>query len=151
MQPSLDINCSLLLKQETNMESTAGKCEEKGLQGILNCKDKFTKTWGLKTGMLYWILSMVIRPFLTCGSMVWWPRFRYFSRTHLLKIQTLTCMTIKGVIRSTSTAAMEVHLGLSPLHVIVGVKAQQGVYRLTGKHQSNPISTNYVHIKSPGT
>jgi len=94
---------------------------------------------------------MVIRPILTCGSMVWWPSVRYFSRIQLLKIQTLACLAINGEMRPTTTTAMEVILGISALHVIVGVRAQQEVYRLKGKHLSNLISTNYGHIKSLGT
>jgi hypothetical protein len=125
--------------------------KNKVYRAYCTCKETFSKIWGLKPVVLYWILSMVIRPILTCGSMVWWPSVRYFSRIQLLKIQTLACLAINGEMRPTTTTAMEVILGISALHVIVGVRAQQEVYRLKGKHLSNLISTTYGHIKSLGT
>jgi len=53
----------------------------------LVCSATKGKTWGLKTRVLQWIYSMVIRPILTYGSMVLWPRLRYSSRTALSKLQ----------------------------------------------------------------
>jgi hypothetical protein len=47
----------------------------------LVCSATMGKTWGLKTRVLQWIYTMVIRPILTYGSIVWWPRVRYISRT----------------------------------------------------------------------
>ena len=40
------------LGQETNMESTAGKCEEQGLQVYYTGKDTFSIIWGLKPRVL---------------------------------------------------------------------------------------------------
>jgi len=44
------------------------------------------------------------------------------------KLQKLACLTIPGVMKKTPTAAMEVLLGLLPLHVITEVEAQAAIY-----------------------
>jgi hypothetical protein len=67
---------------------------------------------------------MVIRPVLTYGSTVWWLRVRYnVSRTEISKIERLACLAITGVMKTSPTAAMEVLLGLPPLHVTIEVDA----------------------------
>jgi hypothetical protein len=134
-QPSPDTLCSYRgqipwthSEQGIYMEGTAVKCHETGLQGFLDlCKGTFGKTWGLKPRVVLWIYTMVIRPILTYSSTVWWPRVRYnVSRTELSKIQRLTCLAHTGVMKATSTAAMEIFLGLPPLHVMIEEEAQAG-------------------------
>jgi len=38
----------------------------------------------------------------------------------LIKLQRLACLSTNGAMRKTPRAAMEVRLGLTPLHVIIG-------------------------------
>jgi hypothetical protein len=74
---------------------------------------------------------MVMRPVLTYGPAVWWPRVRYnVSRTELSKIQRFACLAITGAMKTTLTAAMEIFLGLPPLHDMIEAEAQAGIYRL---------------------
>jgi hypothetical protein len=49
--------------------------------------------------------------------------------------------------KTTPTAAMEVLLGLPPLHVMIEAKAQGGIYRLMCNQQWKPKSTNFGHTK----
>ena len=42
----------------------------KAYRAFWTCQGTFGKTWGLKTNLLNWIHTMVIRPTLTYGSMV---------------------------------------------------------------------------------
>jgi hypothetical protein len=73
---------------------------------------------------------MVVRPVLTYGSTIWWPRIRYnVSRTELSDLQRLACLATTGAMKMTPTAAMEALLGLL-LHVMIKVEAQAGTYRL---------------------
>ena len=91
--------------------------------------------------MVHKIYTMVIRPVLTYGSTVWWPRFRYnVSRTELSDLQRLACLATTGVMKMTPTAAMEALLGLFPLHVMIKVEAQAGTYRLIV-----PSSRDLIH------
>jgi hypothetical protein len=45
------------------------------------------------------------------------------------------------------TTAIEVLLGLPPLHVITEAEAQAGIYRLTCSQQWKPKSTNFGHAR----
>jgi hypothetical protein len=91
---------------------------------------------------------MVIRPALTYSSTVWWLRVRYnVSRTELSKMQRLACLAITGAMKMTPTAAMEVLLGLHPLHVMTEAEAKAGIYRLICNQQWKPKSTNFGHTK----
>jgi hypothetical protein len=95
-----------------------------------------------------WIYTTVIRPVLIYGFTVWWPRVRYdVSRTELSKIQRSACLAITGMMKMTPTAAMEVLLGIPPLHVMIEAEAQAGIYRLMCNQQWKPKSTNFGHIK----
>jgi hypothetical protein len=49
--------------------------------------------------------------------------------------------------KTTPTAAIEVLLGLPPLHVIIEVEAQAGIYRLMCNQQWKPKSTNLGYTK----
>jgi hypothetical protein len=51
--------------------------------------------------------------------------------------------------KTTPTAAMEVLLGLPPLHVTIEAEAQAGNYRLMCNQQWKPKSTNFGHTKKP--
>jgi hypothetical protein len=68
----------------------------------------------------------------------------------LNKIQRSDCLAITGVMRMTPTAAMEVVLGLPPMHVITEPEAQAAIYRLMCNHKCKLKST-VVTLKSPRT
>jgi hypothetical protein len=57
----------------------------------------------------------------------------------LSKLQRLACLAITGAIKMAQTAAMEILLGLPPLH--------GGIYRLMCSQQWKPKSTNLGHAK----
>ena len=99
------------------------------------------KIWGLKTRALQRIYTTVMRPILTYGSMVWWSRVRYISRTELNKLQRLACPVITRVMRITPTAAMGVLLELPSLYMINVVKERAVIYRFMCYHQWKPKFT----------
>jgi hypothetical protein len=120
----------------------------KAYRAFQTCKGTFGKTWGLKPRVVHWIYTMVMRTVLTYVSTVWWPRVRYdVSRTELSKIQRLACLAITGGMKATPTAAMEVLLGLPPLHVMIEAEAQARIYRLMCDQQWKPKSTDFGHTK----
>jgi hypothetical protein len=124
---------------------------KKAYRAFWTCKGTFGKTWGLKPRVVHLIYNMVMRPVLTYGSMVWWPRVRYnVSRIELSKIQRLACLAITGAMKTTPTAAMEVLLGLPPLRVKIEAEAQAGIYRLMCDQQWKPKSNNFGHQKISG-
>jgi hypothetical protein len=75
------------------------------------CKGTCCKTCDLKPGVVHWIYTLLIRPVLTYGSMIWWLKA---TKTELKKLQRLACLAIKGPMKMTPTAAVEVLLGLPP-------------------------------------
>jgi hypothetical protein len=84
----------------------------------------FGKIWGLKPKVVYWIYTMVIRPMLSYGFTIWWSRVTYkVNRLELGRLQRLACLAITEAMRMAPTAAMEVLLGLPPLHMMIGAEA----------------------------
>jgi hypothetical protein len=83
----------------------------------------FGKTRGMKPRVLNWTYTMLIRPTLNHGSMVWWLRkWQEVSSMEVIKLHRSACLA--------TTAAMEVLLRLAPLHVTVEAEGQAGIYRL---------------------
>ncbi|KAG7307057.1 hypothetical protein JYU34_007191 [Plutella xylostella] len=95
------------------------------------CKRMLGKTWGLKPKLTLWLYKAVIRPTITYGSVVWWPRTELSSvKNKLQKLQRLACVAITGCMKSTPTAALEVLLDLPPLHLVVKQEAAAAAFRL---------------------
>jgi hypothetical protein len=57
----------------------------------------------------------------------------------------MACLEITGAMRTAPTAAMEVLLGLRPLHLKVEAEAKIGNDRLRCKEQWNPKSEGFGH------
>lgn len=116
----------------------------KAYTAFWTCKDTYDKTWGLKPRVLHWIYNRLIRPVLSYSSKVWWHRVRYnISRTEVNKLHRLAYLVKK----MTPKAAMEVLLGLSPLHGMNEVEAMVGIYKLMCTWKWRPKSTNFDHTK----
>jgi hypothetical protein len=96
--------------------------------------------------VLYWIYTAVLRPIVTYAATVWWPRVKFkTSQAELSKLQRVACLGITGAIKTTPTAAMEVLLGLPPLHLQVEAEAMMGSYRLRCNEQWKPKSVGFGH------
>jgi len=68
---------------------------------------------------------------LVYAAVVRWPRVELSTaRTMLERTQHLACLAIAGFIRITSTAAMEILLGLPPLDLYIKNVAMTSCYRL---------------------
>jgi hypothetical protein len=137
----------LTLDKGLTWKAQLGNLINKAYRAFCTCKGTFGKTWGLKPKGLHWIYIMIIRPILTYGSTVWWTSVNYVSRMELNKLQRLACFAITGAMKTTPTAAMEVLLGLPPLHVVIEAEAQAGIYRLMCNQQWRPRSANYGYDK----
>jgi hypothetical protein len=67
----------------------------------------------------------------------------------LNKLQRSECLAITGVMRMTPTAAMDVVLGLPPMHAITESEAQAAIYRLMCNKCK--LKSTMVTLKSPRT
>jgi hypothetical protein len=86
--------------------------------------------------VVYWIYTTVLRPIFTYAVTIWWSSVKLkTSQVELSKLQGMACLGITGAMRTAPTSAMEVLLGLPPLHLQVKVEAKIGNYRLRGNEQ----------------
>jgi hypothetical protein len=123
--------------QGIDVEGTAEKCDEHGLQSFL-----------VKLGI--WSPGWCAAP-PTWWSDPYWPMVPRFggwgsyivSRTELSKLHGSVCMAVRGAPKKTTTTAMEAILGPPPLHVIIETEAQVWIYRLTCDQKWSPKSTNF--------
>lgn len=83
---------------------------------------------------------------LTYGSIVWWSVVRYkVSKVELSRLQKLATLALTETMRMAPTVAMQVLLGLHPLHVMIEPDAPVGIYRLLCTQQWRRTSTNFGH------
>jgi hypothetical protein len=96
--------------------------------------------------VVYWIYIAVVRPIITCAATIWWPRVKLkTSQAELGKVQRMARLGITGAKRTTPTAAMEVLLGLPPLHWQAEAEARIGNYNLRYNDQWKPKSEGFGH------
>ncbi|XP_028161440.1 uncharacterized protein LOC114353581 [Ostrinia furnacalis] len=105
----------------------------KAMRVLGMCRGAYGKTWGLSPRVMRWIYITMVRPIILYGSIVWWPRIRLQTcRTALGKLQRTACLAITSAFRTTPTAALEIILGLPPLHLALEVDARKALHRLKG-------------------
>lgn len=81
------------------------------------CRGGFGKTWGLKAKVVYWLYTVVIRPIITCASLIWLPRtILVSSRNQLGSLQRVFCLAITEAMRTIPIAALDSNTGTLPVH-----------------------------------
>ena len=110
------------------------------------------KTWGLKPTHAHWLYTQIIRPTITYGAAIWWPKTnQQQALTKLNSLQRLALLCITGAMSSTPTTAMEAFLSLTPLDLFIKGEARLGAYRLqasgnwrTGRNTGHSTIINLV-------
>ena len=78
-----------LVKQTYLREHVQHKCK-KSVALFWQCHHIVGKTWGIAPKIAHWIYTTIIRPMLTHGAVVWWPRFELrVAKTLLSSLQRL--------------------------------------------------------------
>jgi hypothetical protein len=96
--------------------------------------------------VVYWIYTAVLRPIFTYAVIIWWPRVKLkTSQSELGKLEEMACLGITVAMITAPTAAMEVLLGLPPLHLQVKAEAKVGNYRLGCNKHWKPNSEGFGH------
>lgn len=126
----LGITLDSKLLWRTHMQVTL----KKATNAIMACRRLAGTNWGCTPKTLLTLYKMMVIPIVTYGSVVWAGRVQLTTaRNSLSKVQRLACLCITGAIRSCPTAAIEVILGLSPLHLVVERHAASAAIRLVVK------------------
>ncbi len=95
------------------------------------CKAMIGKKWGLTPKTILWLYTSVVRPMVTYGAVVWWPRTKLSTaQGKLQSFQRLACMAITGSMTTTPTAAIEAMLDIPPLHLYIKQEAAIAATRL---------------------
>ena len=80
--------------------------------------------------MIYWCYQTIVIPRITYASVVWWSKAQQITaQQKLQKVQRLICLSITGSMKTCPTAAMELILGLPPLHLQIREEATKGAIR----------------------
>ncbi|XP_063634981.1 uncharacterized protein LOC134805639 [Cydia splendana] len=121
----------LTLDSKLNWNNHINKRIDKAGVVFWQCRRMIGRRWGLNPKITLWLYKTIIRPLLCYGALVWWPRTNLGNvRDKLQRLQRLACSATTGCTRSTPTAAMEVMLNLSPLHLHIQQEASLSAVRL---------------------
>lgn len=123
----LGVTLDSKLTWNPHLTRTIDKCK----RAFMITRRTFGKSWGLKPNIMAWLYCAVIRPMITYGNLVWWPKMEQEQgKEHLRKLQRLACLCITSAMKTTPTAAMETMLNLPPLDIYIKGEARMGAYRL---------------------
>ncbi|XP_069962571.1 uncharacterized protein [Bactrocera oleae] len=77
---------------------------------------------------------MIVRPIITYGAVAWVSKASQTSMgLQLSKLQRLACICASGAMRTCPTAALEVMLELTPLHIVIEQTAKQTLCQMTAQ------------------
>lgn len=111
------------------------------------CRRMVGKRWGLAPHIILWLYKMVIVPMISYGAIVWWPRTQTTTAiTKTQKTQRLACVAATGCMRTTPTAALEIMLGLLPLHMHIQKEAAATAIRLKSLNLWTKLNTPHTKI-----
>jgi len=107
--------------------------EEKrlSLRALLTCRKIAGKSWGTSPRIISWLYLMVVRPILTYGVIAWGDRARLSTtKVKLHKLQRMASICMKGAMRTCPTAALEVLMEVTPLHIVIEMKRKATLIRI---------------------
>ena len=115
---------------------------------LVRCSRIVGKTWGISPKHMLWVYQSVIRPMVAFASSVWVPALDLSTiQNGLSRIQRLACVCVTSAFPGTPTAALEMLLGLPPLHLFLKAEAILASYRLkcNGQWWGNKVKDTDAH------
>lgn len=114
-----------------NWNSQVNTRTRKACMTLGQCRRAIGRTWGLSPKCAHWLYTMIVRPTLTYGAVVWWKKAKQKSViVRLNHLQRLGLLGITGAMHTTPTAALESLCGLKPLHIVIEEEARSELSRL---------------------
>lgn len=115
----------------------------KSTRALMICRRLAGKSWGCNPHIIRWMYTMMVRPIVTYGAIAWGKRTQLeTSRKELEKLQRKACICITGAMRTCPTAAIEVLLELTPLHLEVKKTAQRTLVRFCNTEDANKVKVD---------
>lgn len=120
----------------------------KAISALMICRKVAGTKWGLVPKMICWMYKAIVLPAFSYASIVWWHKTKLISyQKWLNKLQRLACLCITGAMRSTPTVAMEILLGLPPLHLLIQKEAMSTFYQLRNSNEWSMHQDTTGHSK----
>lgn len=121
----------IVLDSKLNWSAHAEHVAKKFLNGYWLCKRTIGLKWGLKPSMIRWLYETVLKPRVTYGAVVWWPRVKLVTSSAMFeRMQSLLLRGMVSAYKTTPRAALFVAAGIPPLHVEVERAALRTAARL---------------------
>jgi ribonuclease HI len=112
------------------------------------CRRVIGRNWGLSPKSSLWLYEMVILPVLTYGAVVWWEKAQQATvMAKLNHLQRMALLSVSGAMSTTPTAALEIILGVHPLHLRIEAVARAELYRLRCWNQLVVGGVSSGHVK----
>lgn len=98
---------------------------------LFACRKMVGRSWGLNPKIIEWLYKTIVRPIISYAALIWWPRVTTKECEKALStIQRTACLAITGAGRSCPTAAVQVILDLTPLHIFIKNEAAKWAIRI---------------------
>jgi hypothetical protein len=85
----------IILDKGLTWKKQLDKVIDRAYKAFWTCRVTFGKTWRLKSKVVYWIHTAVVRPIVTNAATIWWPRVKLkTSQAELSRLQRTACLGI---------------------------------------------------------
>ena len=121
----------VILDSRLSWEPQLNYVTDKATKSFWACRQMVGRTWGVNPKITRWIYTQVILPRIAYGSIVWWHKASIEKfKNKLFSLQRMAEIAITGALKSTPIAAMDVILGLPPLHFVLEARSRNCAIRL---------------------
>lgn len=121
----------VILDRRLSWNEHINKQIEKATNSLWISKKIVGKLWGLKPKLTKWIYTAMVRPIISYASIIWWRKTEQAETQRKLEsLQRLANVNILGANSSTPSKAMELLVGIPPLHLFIQNEAMASTCRI---------------------
>ncbi|XP_050667740.1 uncharacterized protein LOC126967322 [Leptidea sinapis] len=133
----------LTLDQKLTWNSQVDGIVQKAKFALSSCSRLVGQKWGLKPNMALWLYTVIVRPLISYGSVVWCRKIA--KKTVIAKLGSLqrtACAITTGAMTSTPGAALNALLNLPPLNLYLQKEARASMHRVMTQMRTNWLSNS---------